>query len=240
MASERLPTHELSAVERVKRENRPDLPLGFSSSLIVHASLAALFAGVLATAYVEAKLQQPKEQPSQVITIETLVRPQPVAVQQPQQMVRQTLQRTVTQQVQSTSSQRETPQVKLLTAQQANPSTQGSASNLSTFAVLQGSAGKHHAKKRKNTPDENKPAAQQSAVTANTGAQSASTSTTIYTAPNNGNSAADDDAAAGGYMSPGRGPVWSEQRPTGPGGNGGDSCAPSRGGFISHLHLHRN
>jgi hypothetical protein len=104
-------------------------------------------------------------------------------------------------------------------------------SHLTTFATLQGAQGKRHAKKHATTQSSASPA-----VTANTGAQAAATGTTVYTAPNNGNSAADDDAAAGGYMSPGRGPVWNEHPPGSPGGGGTDSCAPSRGGFFPPRH----
>jgi hypothetical protein len=232
MSSERPPTHELNAVERVKREGRRDMPMGLGSSLIVHGGLALLFAGAAAALIVGSKIQPPKEQPSQIITIETLVHtPQTVAQQQPQPMVRQTLTHPVSQPVQATTSKSSSPNVALMKAQQANPSTQSGSSHLATFAVLQGAAGKHHAKKHSTTQDQTKSAAAQ-AVTATTGAQSAATSTTIYTAPNNGNSAADDDAAAGGYMSPGRGPVWNEHPPGAPGGGGTDSCTPSRGGFL--------
>jgi hypothetical protein len=237
MASERLPTHELSAVERVKREHRRDLPMGVSTSLILHSCLVILFAGAATTLYVESKIQQPKEQPSQVITIETLVRtPQTVAQQQPQQMVRQTISRSQPVPVRTTTSQANQPHVALMAAQPTNPQTQTGVSSLGTFATLQGAPGKHHAaKKHKATQDQSKSAAPQ-AVTANSGTQATSTGTTVYTAPNNGNTAADDEAAAGGYMSPGRGPVWSEHPPTGPGGGGGDSCTPSRGGFLHHRH----
>jgi hypothetical protein len=231
MASERLPTQQLSAVERVKRENRGNMPMGFSSSLILHAGLAVLFAGAVATLYVESKMPQVKEQPNQVITIETLVRPpQPVAQQQPQPLVQQTISR-VQPVVKQTSSQANQPNPSLMKAQPVNPQTQTGTSSLGTYATLQGAPGKHHAAKKHKAQD-SKPAAQE--MTTNTGTAAAATNTTIYTAPSNGNSAADDDAAAGGYMSPGRGPVWSEHPPTGPGGGGGDSCTPSRGGFLGH------
>ena len=231
MASERLPTQQLSAVDRVKRENRRDMPMGFSSSLILHACLAALFASAVATLYVESKIQQPKEQPNQMITIETLVRPpQPVAQQKPQPLVQQVLSRVQPVPVKQTSSQANQPHVSLLKVQPLQ--TQTGTSSLGTLATLQGAPGKHHAAKKHKA--DSKPAAQE--MTTNTGTAAAATSTTIYTAPNNGNSAAADDAAAGGYMSPGRGPVWSEHPPTGPGGGGTDSCAPSRGGFFGHRH----
>jgi hypothetical protein len=132
--------------------------------------------------------------------------------------------------VKQTSSQANQPHVSLLKVQQLQ--TQTGTSSLGTLATLQGAPGKHHAAKKHKA--DSKPAAQE--MTTNTGTAAAATSTTIYTAPNNGNSAAADDAAAGGYMSPGRGPVWSEHPPTGPGGGGTDSCAPSRGGFFGHRH----
>jgi hypothetical protein len=229
MASERLPTSDLSAVERVKREHRRDMPFGLSTSLILHGCFVILFAGAATALYVESKIQAPQEQRSQIITIETLVRTPQTVVQKQQPTVIQTVSRSAVAVKQTTSQT--TPHVTLLATHPANPQTQTGVSTLGTFSVLQGAAGtRHGAKKHKATQDQSKAAAQQ--VTASTGAQSAATSTTIYTAPNNGNTAADDEAAAGGYMSSGHGPVWSEHPPAGPGGGGVDTCTPSRGGFF--------
>ena len=233
MASERLPTHDLSAVERVKREHRRDLPMGFGTSAILHASLVILFAGAAATVYVESKMPPTKEQANQPITIETLVRTPQTVVQQPQTMVRQTVAHAVTQ----PTSQTAAANPSLMAAQRPATQSQTDGGHLATYAILQGAAGKHHAKRHATTQDQSQAAAQ--AVTANSGTQAAAAGRTVYTAPaGSGNSAADDEAAAGGYMSPGQGPVWSEHPPAGPGGGTVDTCTPKRGGYFYGHHRH--
>ena len=230
MSSERAPKDNLSNVERVRRENRADFPMGVGSSLAVHLGVALIFASAAAALYVEVKSPQVQEQPNQVITIETLVRPQ---VQQQQRMVVQQVERVTPNQTTQVNKTSASAQASLPAAKTVAQTPETQTSNLNTLSTLSGARGKHHAKRHpaQQSPARPAVAARQPAPA---GEMAPTNGSNVYTAPGNSDTRSDDEAS-GGYMSPGQGPVWSEHAPGG-GGHGGDSCTPSRGGFFSVHH----
>jgi hypothetical protein len=233
MPSERPPIQ--SNVERVRRENRFNAPKGFGTSFVVHVCIALLFGSAATAVYVEVKTPQVQEQQNQVITIETLVRPQ-TAVQRPQtqqRMVVQQMERVSPSQTTQVTQRTATANASLPVAKTVAQTPETQTSSLNTLQTMSGGHGKHHQKRKPAQQSSARPAVTARAPAA-AGDQAPTNGANVYTAPGNGDTRSDDEAA-GGYMSPGQGPVWSEHAPGG-GGHGGDSCAPSRGGFISAHH----
>src|SRR5580704_5800325 len=73
------PPSPLTPVERVRRENRWNMPFGFGSSFIVHALFILLLLFVAAT-YIESGSRSETTQSSQNVVVQTLIRqPQPKA-----------------------------------------------------------------------------------------------------------------------------------------------------------------
>lgn len=237
--SEPEPIRGLTTLERTRLENRRDFKMGLGSSIVLHAGLLALGFSAAAAVYVATDTTPPvKEQPNQLITIETLVR-------EPQNTA------------QTRQSEQRPSQVAVSQTSRANPAT-GQSSERTTLLIQQlsksgsrdqgspalaiGSAGlgpgaKHHKPKHAQSKPNGTPELAANAAAA----QAATNGTTISNQANgqNGNDDTLDDG--GGFLTPGRGPAWSERAPSGPlGGSGGghDDCTPSRGGFFLVHHRH--
>jgi len=239
MSVERLPTAIRGITERVRRENRLDMPKGFGTSFVVHACIALLFASAATALYVEVKTPQVQEQANQPITIETLVRQPQVAQrqqqQQPQRMVVQQLQRvTPTQTTQQSPRAAAGANASMPVAKTVAQTPETQTSSLATMQTMSGARGKHVAKRKHAEQSSARPAVS-ARQPAPAGDQAPTNGANVYTAPGNSDTRSDDQAA-GGYLSPGQGPVWTEHAPGG-GGHGGDSCTPSRGGFFGHRRM---
>ena len=225
--SELTPVRIFGAFERTRRENRGDLRNGIGSSIVAHAALVAVAFSLAAALFVISDTPVAQEQPSQIITIETLVRDQPRTAQVHPSTQRDTAsaaaQSARANQSAGQSLERATLATDQRTASRAESGSQG-------FSLAAGRLGHHKAR-----PSQSKPSATQPELaTVSAATAQAATNGTTVSVQATANQENEDDG--GGYMSPGRGPVWSEHAPAGPlGGSGGhDSCTPSRGGFFFH------
>ena len=227
---ELMPVRIVGALERTRHENRGDFRNGFGSSVVVHAALIAVAFSLAATMFVISEPPVAREQPIQIMTIEKLVQDQPRTAQ-----VHPSTQRdTASAASQSARADRSASQSLQLSTLAINQRTASKAESGSQgFSMTAGRLGHHKAK-----PSQSKPSATQPelATVSSATAQAATNGTTVGVQAQANQDNEDD---GGGYMSPGRGPVWSEHAPAGPmGGSGGghDSCTPSRGGFFFHRH----
>ena len=238
--SEPGPMSGLTALERTRYENRRDFKMGLGSSIVVHACLLALGFSAAAAVYVATDTTPPvKEQQNQLITIETLVR-DPATTAQAQHPDQRSSQVAVSQTSHAHPSTGQTSERTTLLIQQlsrSGSSDQG-APALAIGAAGSGPGAKHHKPKHSPSKPSGTP---ELATNAAAAAQAATNGTTISNQANgqNGNDDTLDDG--GGFLTPGRGPAWSERAPSGPlGGSGGghDDCTPSRGTFLLGYHRH--
>jgi hypothetical protein len=237
MSSEQLPAPRLTQLDRTRRENRPDFPVGLSTSFFVHAALIMVGFTLAALFYVATKEPAPESaQRSTIITIETLVR-------DPQVVTRQPVEKQTISHVAVTQTQPVQPAVSHASGHTALAANQLSIDKIQPGApstILGGENNARHsvAKKRKASDEVSKPGP--GPQVAHAPAVPGQSSNGITTATQgNGNQDPGSDSTDGVTLSPGGAAPWSERLPSGPfGGPGGhDDCTPSRGGFfLGHHH----